>query len=123
VSAFARFPARLQDATASRLGWQLAPGGSAPRRGGVIYLAPIKALINNQEERLGIYAEMVGLRRFVRERWPETIPAGAHRRSSESKVRALKTALAVSGAEPERGDDEAQGSRDSRQLRKFCAKF
>src|SRR5678815_5013906 len=32
---------------------------------GVIYIAPIKALLNNQEERLGTYTEMVGLRRFV----------------------------------------------------------
>ncbi len=32
---------------------------------GVIYIAPIKALLNNQEDRLGTYAEMVGLRRFV----------------------------------------------------------
>ncbi len=32
---------------------------------GVIYIAPIKALLNNQEERLGTYAEMVGLHRFV----------------------------------------------------------
>jgi hypothetical protein len=32
---------------------------------GVIYVAPIKALLNNQEVRLGTYAEMVGLRRFV----------------------------------------------------------
>ncbi len=32
---------------------------------GVIYLAPIKALLNNQAERLGLYTEMVGLRRFL----------------------------------------------------------
>jgi ATP-dependent Lhr-like helicase len=32
---------------------------------GAIYVAPIKALLNNQEERLGLYTEMVGLRRFV----------------------------------------------------------
>jgi ATP-dependent Lhr-like helicase len=32
---------------------------------GALYIAPIKALLNNQEERLGTYAEMVGLRRFV----------------------------------------------------------
>lgn len=32
---------------------------------GAIYVAPIKALLNNQEERLGTYTEMVGLRRFV----------------------------------------------------------
>jgi ATP-dependent Lhr-like helicase len=36
-----------------------------PEGVGVIYVAPIKALLNNQNERLGTYAEMVGLRRFV----------------------------------------------------------
>ena len=30
-----------------------------------LYIAPIKALLNNQAERLGLYTEMVGLRRFV----------------------------------------------------------
>lgn len=30
-----------------------------------VYVAPIKALLNNQSERLGLYTEMVGLRRFV----------------------------------------------------------
>jgi ATP-dependent Lhr-like helicase len=30
-----------------------------------LYIAPIKALLNNQSERLGAYTEMVGLRRFV----------------------------------------------------------
>jgi ATP-dependent helicase Lhr and Lhr-like helicase len=37
----------------------------APEAVGVIYIAPIKALLNNQAERFGTYAEMVGLRRFV----------------------------------------------------------
>ena len=32
---------------------------------GAIYVAPIKALLNNQADRLGLYTEMVGLRRFV----------------------------------------------------------
>jgi ATP-dependent Lhr-like helicase len=32
---------------------------------GALYIAPIKALLNNQEDRLGVYTEMVGLRRFV----------------------------------------------------------
>ena len=36
-----------------------------PRGVGAIYIAPIKALLNNQAERLGLYTEMVGLRRFV----------------------------------------------------------
>ena len=43
---------------------------------GVIYVAPIKALLNNQEERLGTYAEMVGLRRFV---WHGDITQGGKR--------------------------------------------
>jgi len=32
---------------------------------GVLYVAPLRALLNNQAERLGVYAEMVGLERFV----------------------------------------------------------
>jgi ATP-dependent helicase Lhr and Lhr-like helicase len=32
---------------------------------GAIYLAPIKALLNNQSDRLGLYTEMVGLSRFL----------------------------------------------------------
>lgn len=32
---------------------------------GVLYVAPIKALLNNQAGRLGLYTEMVGLRRVV----------------------------------------------------------
>lgn len=32
---------------------------------GALYIAPIKALLNNQQGRLGNYTEMVGLRRFV----------------------------------------------------------
>ncbi|CAN5523858.1 hypothetical protein BH09MYX1_BH09MYX1_42960 [soil metagenome] len=38
----------------------------APPSGvGALYIAPIKALLNNQEVRLGEYTEMVGLHRFV----------------------------------------------------------
>lgn len=36
-----------------------------PRGVGAIYIAPIKALLNNQAERLGQYTQMVGLDRFV----------------------------------------------------------
>ncbi len=32
---------------------------------GALYLAPLKALLNDQAERLGLYTEMVGLRRFL----------------------------------------------------------
>ncbi|MCY7324431.1 MAG: DEAD/DEAH box helicase [Phormidesmis sp. CAN_BIN36] len=103
VSAFSRFPPRLQDAIVARIGWTslrpvqelashalldcknaiiLAPtaGGKTeaamfpliatlmekePQGVGLIYIAPIKALLNNQSERLGLYTEMVGLRRFL----------------------------------------------------------
>ena len=37
----------------------------APSGVGALYIAPIKALLNNQADRLGRYTEMVGLRRFV----------------------------------------------------------
>ena len=36
-----------------------------PTAVGTIYIAPIKALLNNQSERLGLYTEMVGLHHFV----------------------------------------------------------
>lgn len=36
-----------------------------PRSVGAVYIAPIKALLNNQSDRLGLYTEMVGLRRLV----------------------------------------------------------
>jgi len=36
-----------------------------PQGVGLIYITPIKALLNNQAERLGLYTEMVGLRRFL----------------------------------------------------------
>jgi ATP-dependent Lhr-like helicase len=36
-----------------------------PESVGVLYVAPIKALLNNQADRLGLYTEMVGLKRFV----------------------------------------------------------
>ncbi|MGD0679367.1 MAG: DEAD/DEAH box helicase [Polyangiaceae bacterium] len=57
----------------------------APPSGvGALYIAPIKALLNNQEVRLGQYSEMVGLRRFV---WhgdtPPTEKAGFLRHPAE----------------------------------------
>lgn len=36
-----------------------------PAAVGVLYIAPIKALLNNQADRLGTYTQMVGLDRFV----------------------------------------------------------
>ncbi len=103
MRAFSRYPARLQEAIVSRLGWSslrpvqelashalldgknavvLAPtaGGKTeaavfpmiaglmerePEGVGLIYIAPLKALLNNQADRLGVYASMVGLKRFV----------------------------------------------------------
>lgn len=103
MTAFARFPPRLQQAIVSRVGWTslrpvqesagaaildgknvvvLAPtaGGKTeavvfpalaglierePDGVGVVYVAPIKALLNNLEDRIGMYTEMVGLRPFI----------------------------------------------------------
>ncbi len=36
-----------------------------PKGVGILYIAPIKALLNNQAERLGMYTEMLGLSRFL----------------------------------------------------------
>lgn len=55
---------------------------------GVIYIAPIKALLNNQEERLGTYAEMVGLRRFV---WHGDVTDVAKRRFIREPAEILMT--------------------------------
>lgn len=44
---------------------------------GALYVAPIKALLNNQAERLGLYTEMVGLRRFV---WHGDVSSAARSR-------------------------------------------
>ncbi len=126
MTAFARFPPRLQQAIVSRLGWTslrpvqelageaildgknvvaLAPtaGGKTeasifpalaglverePDGVGVLYIAPIKALLNNQEERLGTYAEMVGLRRFV---WHGDVPDGERRRFVREPAEILMT--------------------------------
>ena len=43
----------------------------APLGVGVLYVAPLKALLNNQADRLGTYTQMVGLDRFV---WHGDIP-------------------------------------------------
>ena len=48
-----------------------------PRGLGALYIAPIKALLNNQAERLGGYTEMVGLSRFV---WHGDVGSAARRR-------------------------------------------
>ncbi|MBI5543781.1 MAG: DEAD/DEAH box helicase [Deltaproteobacteria bacterium] len=126
MSAFSRFPPRLQQAIVARLGWTslrpvqelageaildgknavvLAPtaGGKTEasmfpalanlvERGvegvGVIYIAPIKALLNNQEDRLGTYTEMVGLRRFV---WHGDVTDGAKREFVREPAELLMT--------------------------------
>src|SRR5664279_5592945 len=126
MSTFARFPARLQEAIVSRLGWTslrpvqelagqaildgknavvLAPtaGGKTeasmfpalanlmvdePEGVGVIYIAPIKALLNNQEDRLGTYADMVGLRRFV---WHGDVADGDRAKFKKEPAQILMT--------------------------------
>lgn len=126
MTAFARFPPRLQEAIVSRLGWTslrpvqelageaildgknavvLAPtaGGKTeasifpalaglaerePNGVGIIYIAPIKALLNNQDERLGTYAEMVGLRRFV---WHGDVPDNQKRKFVKEPTEILMT--------------------------------
>lgn len=126
MTAFARFPPRLQEAIVARLGWTslrpvqemageaildgknavvLAPtaGGKTeasmfpalanliadePEGVGVIYVAPIKALLNNQEERLGTYAEMVGLRRFV---WHGDVPDNEKAKFKKEPAQILMT--------------------------------
>lgn len=58
------------------------PGTSA------IYIAPIKALLNNQAERLGMYTEMVGLDRQV---WHGDTPAGEKKRFLRAPCELLMT--------------------------------
>ena len=55
---------------------------------GALYIAPIKALLNNQAERLGTYAEMVGLRRFV---WHGDTTSGARRKFLRDPAELLMT--------------------------------
>ncbi len=55
---------------------------------GVIYIAPIKALLNNQAERLAGYTEMVGLRRFV---WHGDVMDSAKKRFKADPAEVLMT--------------------------------
>lgn len=55
---------------------------------GTLYIAPIKALLNNQAERLDLYTEMVGLRRFV---WHGDTGAGAKNRFLKEPSELLMT--------------------------------
>jgi ATP-dependent Lhr-like helicase len=53
-----------------------------------LYVAPIKALLNNQSERLGLYTEMVGLGAFV---WHGDTPDNERRRFLQEPVELLMT--------------------------------
>ena len=55
---------------------------------GLIYIAPIKALLNNQAERLGLYTEMVGLRRFL---WHGDVKASDKRKFMKEPAAVLMT--------------------------------
>jgi len=55
---------------------------------GALYIAPIKALLNNQAERLGRYTEMVGLRRFV---WHGDVGPAARKRFLRAPATLLMT--------------------------------
>jgi len=126
MGAFARFPASLQQAIVSRLGWPalrpvqdlageavldgknclvLAPTAGGKTEAslfpvlaglttqptssvGALYIAPIKALLNNQEDRLGLYTEMVGLRRFL---WHGDIPQNERKKFLREPTELLMT--------------------------------
>lgn len=55
---------------------------------GALYIAPIKALLNNQAERLGLYTEMVGLDRFV---WHGDTPTNERARFLRAPTELLMT--------------------------------
>jgi len=55
---------------------------------GAIYIAPIKALLNNQSDRLGLYTEMVALRRFV---WHGDTTTNARRQFLKDPAELLMT--------------------------------
>ncbi|PKN56521.1 MAG: DEAD/DEAH box helicase [Deltaproteobacteria bacterium HGW-Deltaproteobacteria-14] len=59
-----------------------------PRGVGALYIAPIKALLNNQATRLGLYTEMVGLERFV---WHGDVGPAARRRFQREPSELLMT--------------------------------
>lgn len=60
----------------------------APQGVGALYIAPIKALLNNQAERLGLYTEMVGLGRFV---WHGDTPGNERRKFLREPCELLMT--------------------------------
>jgi ATP-dependent Lhr-like helicase len=55
---------------------------------GVLYIAPIKALLNNQAERLDLYTQMIGLRRFV---WHGDVGQSARKRFLKEPAEVLMT--------------------------------
>ena len=55
---------------------------------GALYIAPIKALLNNQAERLGVYTQMVGLDRFV---WHGDTPSHARKKFLREPAELLMT--------------------------------
>jgi ATP-dependent Lhr-like helicase len=55
---------------------------------GALYVAPIKALLNNQADRLGLYTEMVGLERFV---WHGDVGSSERRRFLREPAELLMT--------------------------------
>lgn len=59
-----------------------------PEAVGALYIAPIKALLNNQEDRLGTYTEMVGLERFV---WHGDVGTSARNRFLKAPAEILMT--------------------------------
>jgi len=59
-----------------------------PESVGALYIAPIKALLNNQAERLGLYTEMVGLGRQV---WHGDTPETERRRFLKEPCELLMT--------------------------------
>lgn len=60
----------------------------APNGVGAIYVAPIKALLNNQAKRLGLYTEMVGLDRFV---WHGDVVSGDRKKFLREPTALLMT--------------------------------
>ena len=59
-----------------------------PKGLAALYIAPIKALLNNQADRLGLYTEMVGLDRFV---WHGDVPDNERRRFLKEPCELLMT--------------------------------
>ena len=55
---------------------------------GALYVAPIKALLNNQADRLGLYTEMIGLRSFA---WHGDTPDHSRRQFLREPAQLLMT--------------------------------